>query len=635
MAAVFLKLLDLSISASWLAAVVCVLRLAFRRAPKWARVLLWGLVALRLALPFSVESALSLVPRVGSVRAGGEAAASPPAVPGGAGVVIGGAAALSPSPGGSLACVPAAGAGAGLSWPEIAGAVWLAGLGVMLLGALVSFLRLRRRVSPSLSLGENIYLCDAIPTPFILGAVRPRIYLPSALDEVQRQNVLAHERAHLARGDHWWKPLGFALLAVYWFDPLLWLAYALFCRDIELACDERVIRDMDADAVRTYSRVLLACSAPGRPAAACPLAFGEVGVKERVKNALRYRRPALWVTAVSVLVCAAAAVCFLTDPRRETMQWAKHLQAEDVARVELTVLPQAADRQYRDLDREEIAAAVALINRSGGRYVSAPGSITGSTVTLYVTTTDGVRHTVANAGGVYLCIDGDTYRGGPLAWPYTEGDSPLPEGFRPGGGQSGGSGGQTDAQGPTGYPAYDALLADICALRRAGVQDAGGEFSAELLAPNDYYQTPGWLLRDLDGDGTPELLLGADWDGGPAVLFGLYRLDGGETVRVAEGWDRDRWYLCTDGGLAEEGSSSAFESRFSYYRYTGGALRHVETLLLLDDGSGGASWYYSAAAADDPGGDDVSPVSDSEAAAVMAGHPYEALTLTPFDSEKE
>ena len=332
----------------------------------------------------------------------------------------------------SFAAAPLASVNLLYVWTYLAGWVWLIGLGVMLLYALVSYLRLRRRVSVSLCVRENIYLCDAISSPFILGVVKPHIYLPSGLDEVQRQNVLSHERAHLTRRDHWWKPLGFALLAVYWFNPVLWLAYALLCRDIELACDERVIRTMDESAVKTYSTVLLACSMPRKAVITCPLAFGEVGVKERVKNALHYKKPAFWVVAASVAVCVVVAVCFLTNPEHETMKWAKNLRVDDVVRVELTIMPQATNKQYKDFNADEIAEAVALINKSSGRYISEPESLNGSTMTLYITTADGVQHTITNNGNIYIRIDGDTYRSTHITWPYTEGDSPLPDSFQVG-----------------------------------------------------------------------------------------------------------------------------------------------------------------------------------------------------------
>ena len=315
MAAVFLKLLNLSISASWLVLAVLVLRLVSKRSPKWMNVLLWGIVALRLVLPFSIESALSLIPSAETVSPAVVQFAPAPTITSGVSVIDN---AVNPSLSEHFSAVPTASVNPLYVWAYLAGWVWLIGLGAMLLYALVSYLRLRRRVSVSLCVRENIYLCDAISSPFILGVVKPRIYLPSGLDEVQRQNVLSHERAHLARRDHWWKPLGFALLAVYWFNPALWLAYTLLCRDIELACDERVIRTMDESAVKTYSTVLLACSMPRKAVITCPLAFGEIGVKERVRNALHYKKPAFWVVAASVAVCVVVAVCFLTNPPTDT-----------------------------------------------------------------------------------------------------------------------------------------------------------------------------------------------------------------------------------------------------------------------------------------------------------------------------
>ena len=429
MAAVFLKLLNLSISASWLVLAVLVLRLISKRSPKWMNVLLWGIVALRLMLPFSIESALSLIPSAETVSPAVVQFDPAPTITSGVNIIDN---AVNPSLSEHFAAAPTMSVNPLYVWTYLAGWVWLIGLGVMLLYALVSYLRLRRRVSVSLCVRENIYLCDAISSPFILGVVKPHIYLPSGLDEVQRQNVLSHERAHLTRRDHWWKPLGFALLAVYWFNPVLWLAYTLLCRDIELACDERVIRTMDESAVKTYSTVLLACSMPRKAVITCPLAFGEVGVKERVRNALHYKKPAFWVVAASVAVCVVVAVCFLTNPEHETMKWAKNLRVDDVVRVELTIMPQATNKQYKDFNADEIAEAVALINKSSGRYISEPESLNGSTMTLYITTADGVQHTVTNNGNIYIRIDGDTYRSTHITWPYTEGDSPLPDSFQVG-----------------------------------------------------------------------------------------------------------------------------------------------------------------------------------------------------------
>ena len=934
MSGIFLKLLNLSISASWLVLVVLALRLVLKRAPKWVNVLLWGMVALRLMLPFSIESALSLIPSAETVSPEVVQFDPAPTITSGVELIDN---AVNPSLSESFAAAPLASVNPLYVWTYLAGWVWLIGLAAMLLYALVSYLRLRRRVSASIPLRENIYVCDEVPSPFILGIVHPRIYLPSALDEAQRGSVLSHERAHLARHDHWWKPLGFALLAVYWFNPLLWLAYTLLCRDIELACDERVLRGMDAGQVKDYSSALLACSVPRRMIAACPLAFGEVGVGARVKNALRYKKPAFWVVAASVAVCVVVAVCFLTNPERATMKWAKSLRVEDVARIELHVMPQAIDKQYKDLDTEEIAEAVALINKSGGRYVRSMEPLDGGSTALYVTTTDGVRHTVVNNGNVYLCIDGDAYRNFHIAWPYIEGNAPTPEGFfgesdepaedadrvytdawsirvldgweregdsplwrsgagtgayflvtegsglddklmelysagwtlkyfsdhyrctlregesgtmlslypRPEGGfyqiesywsyegadkwqvrleegqlkvmeqsfrlyaaerggdpqdsgqapaaapwdgtmpdiPSTGAGGAQDsdereeqhaeedaagsaysvkvyamtaeersaldaqtepvpavgtaflprssrdgasgnacapftaktadvafvlysapgatdynvrlcagepgagkwasdavtvkvndgvrfsgltvgqtyymevssdtlstagctalykcattppparsgAASTTGYAAYDALLAEIADLRRSGASDVQTDFSHDLLSANDYYQTPGWLLRDLDGDGTSELLLGADWGDGYGVIFNIYRLDGAQAVRVVDGWSRSRYFLCSDGTLAHEWSGGADHWGRTYLRY-GETLLPIESVF-----DRGGVWYHAkgldALSLDDTQLEDrCKTIPRAEAEQLMERYTkqYEALPFTPF-----
>ena len=934
MSGIFLKLLNLSISASWLVLVVLALRLVLKRAPKWVDVLLWGMVALRLMLPFSIESALSLIPSAETLSPEVVQFDPAPTITSGVEFIDN---AVNPSLSESFAAAPLASVNPLYVWTYLAGWVWLIGLAAMLAYALVSYLRLRRRVSASIPLRENIYVCDEVPSPFILGIVHPRIYLPSALDEAQRGSVLSHERAHLARRDHWWKPLGYALLAVYWFNPLLWLAYTLLCRDIELACDERVLRGMDAGQVKDYSSALLACSVPRRMLAACPLAFGEVGVGARVKNALRYKKPAFWVVAVSVVVCTVVAVCFLTNPERATMKWAKSLRVEDVARIELHVMPQAIDKQYKDLDTEEIAEAVALINKSGGRYVRSMEPLDGGSTALYVTTTDGVRHTVVNNGNVYLCIDGDAYRNFHIAWPYIEGNAPTPEGFfgesvepaedadrvytdawsirvldgweregdsplwrsgagtgayflvtegsglddklmelysagwtlkyfsdhyrctlregesgtmlslypRPEGGfyqiesywsyegadkwqvrleegqlkvmeqsfrlraaerggdpqdseqapaaapwdgtmpdmpptdtggaqdsdereeqrteedtagsvysvkayamtaeersaldaqtepapavgtaflprssRNGASGnacapftaktadvafvlysapGATDynlrlcagepgagkwasdavtvkvndgvrfsgltagqayymevssdtlstagctalykcattppparsgAASTTGYAAYDALLAEIADLRRSGASDVQTDFSHDLLSVNDYYQTPGWLLRDLDGDGTSELLLGADWGDGYGVIFNIYRLDGAKAVRVVDGWSRSRYFLCSDGTLAHEWSGGADHWGRTYLRY-GETLLPIESVF-----DRGGVWYHAkgldALSLDDTqleGRCKVIPRAEAEQLMERYTKQYEALPFTPF-----
>ena len=964
MSVIFLKLLNLSISASWLVLVVLVLRLVLKRAPKWVDVLLWGMVALRLMLPFSIESALSLIPSAETVSPEVVQFDPAPTITSGVELIDN---AVNPSLSESFAAAPLASVNPLYVWTYLAGWVWLIGLAAMLLYALVSYLRLRRRVSASIPLRENIYVCDEVASPFILGILRPRIYLPSALDEAQRGSVLSHERAHLARRDHWWKPLGFALLAVYWFNPLLWLAYTLLCRDIELACDERVLCGMDAGQVKDYSSALLACSVPRRMLAACPLAFGEVGVGARVKNALRYKKPAFWVVAASVAVCVVVAVCFLTNPRTDTdaaglvgfhreqvtyadvtdesgaqpssvqltaeetdavyalldtlqykrlgaasamqdcyarlyfisaagerceimlseremlvnpitdgktarlyelrsgstelrdylfgcigasepaeeemktmteptlsltltvpaawediaelsaydkgtaylgygimlfhlseknalaaypdggmgsvwwlvaMSWdnfkewrgydalpvpeilgiAEYVLGADDEYVYLLVLPSdvqflendpVSQRQYEALQSDSQGVLTRFLKDNGihindmcpassvfspparGDAFTPPDAVRSGTVSdtsydkiltgagegeeqrtsendaehtaysvkthamtakersaldaqtepvpavgtaflprssrdgasgnacapftaktadvafvLYsapgatdynvrlcagepgagkwasdavtVKVNDGVRFSGLTVGqAYYMEVSSDTLSTAGCTALYKCATTPPPA--------------RSGAASTTGYAAYDALLAEIADLRRSGASDVQTDFSHDLLSANDYYQTPGWLLRDLDGDGTSELLLGADWGDGYGVIFNIYRLDGAQAVRVVDGWSRSRYFLCSDGTLAHEWSGGADHWGRTYLRY-GETLLPIESVF-----DRGGVWYHAkgldALSLDDTQLEDrCKTIPRAEAEQLMERYTkqYEALPFTPF-----
>ena len=964
MSVIFLKLLNLSISASWLVLVVLVLRLVLKRAPKWVDVLLWGMVALRLMLPFSIESALSLIPSAETLSPEVVQFDPAPTITSGVELIDN---AVNPSLSESFAAAPLASVNPLYVWTYLAGWVWLIGLAAMLLYALVSYLRLRRRVSASIPLRENIYVCDEVASPFILGIVRPRIYLPSALDEAQRGSVLSHERAHLARRDHWWKPLGFALLAVYWFNPLLWLAYTLLCRDIELACDERVLCGMDAGQVKDYSSALLACSVPRRMLAACPLAFGEVGVGARVKNALRYKKPAFWVVAASVAVCVVVAVCFLTNPRTDTdaaglvgfhreqvtyadvtdesgaqpssvqltaeetdavyalldtlqykrlgaasamqdcyarlyfisaagerceimlseremlvnpitdgktarlyelrsgstelrdylfgcigasepaeeemktmteptlsltltvpaawediaelsaydkgtaylgygimlfhlseknalaaypdggmgsvwwlvaMSWdnfkewrgydalpvpeilgiAEYVLGADDEYVYLLVLPSdvqflendpVSQRQYEALQSDSQGVLTRFLKDNGihindmcpassvfspparGDAFTPPDAVRSGTVSdtsydkiltgagegeeqrtsendaehtaysvkthamtakersaldaqtepvpavgtaflprssrdgasgnacapftaktadvafvLYsapgatdynvrlctgepgagkwasdavtVKVNDGVRFSGLTVGqAYYMEVSSDTLSTAGCTALYKCATTPPPA--------------RSGTVSLTGYAAYDALLAEIADLRRSGASDVQTDFSHDLLSVNDYYQTPGWLLRDLDGDGTSELLLGADWGDGYGVIFNIYRLDGAQAVRVVDGWSRSRYFLCSDGTLAHEWSGGADHWGRTYLRY-GETLLPIESVF-----DRGGVWYHAkgldALSLDDTqleGRCKVIPRAEAEQLMERYTKQYEALPFTPF-----
>lgn len=797
MSGIFLKLLNLSISASWLVLVVLALRLVLKRAPKWVNVLLWGMVALRLMLPFSIESALSLIPSAETVSPEVVRFDPAPTITSGVELIDN---AVNPSLSESFAAAPLASVNPLYVWTYLAGWVWLIGLAAMLLYALVSYLRLRRRVSASIPLRENIYVCDEVASPFILGILRPRIYLPSALDEAQRGSVLSHECAHLARHDHWWKPLGFALLAVYWFNPLLWIAYTLLCRDIELACDERVLRGMDAGQVKDYSSALLACSVPRRMLAACPLAFGEVGVGARVKNALRYKKPAFWIVAASVAVCVVVAVCFLTNPRTDTdAAGLVGFHREQVTYADVTD-ESGAQPSNVQLTAEETDAVYALLDTLQYKRLGTASAMQDCYARLYFISAAGERCEVMlseremlvnpitdgrkarlyelRSGSTELrgylleCISASDAEEKPLdeaslreqlinaldsadavyfepdkldsnqsegpvtdakyvdeicsllrqiepandvEWPareerfilsnasfmllsghdaedlatadcatmtpryyiLTDRDNERTLIFVHNGGKSYGNenyqligklpftgldytiamdrrlqehnnlaltgrgGGQAvilmpfapDAASLTGYAAYDALLAEIADLRRSGASDVQTDFSHDLLSANDYYQTPGWLLRDLDGDGTPELLLGADWGDGYGVIFNIYRLDGAKAVRVVDGWSRSRYFLCSDGTLAHEWSGGADHWGRTYLRY-GETLLPIESVF-----DRGGVWYHAkgldALSLDDTQLEDrCKTIPRAEAGQLMERYTkqYEALPFTPFEA---
>lgn len=313
MSELFLEIVNRSIAASWIVIAVLVLRLCLKKTPKWVNVLLWGIVAVRLIFPFSIESALSLIPSAETV--------SPSIMMETAPSVQTGVPALdqviNPVIDHSLSPAPGASANPLQIWISVMAAVWLAGAAALLLYSAISYWRLRCRVREAVILRDNIYQSENAGSPFVLGIIQPKIYLPYSVDSGALAYVIAHEQTHIRRRDHWWKPLGFLLLTVHWFNPLLWLGYILLCRDIELACDEKVIREMGSEQRADYTQALVSCSVSRRSIAACPLAFGEVGIKERVKSVMNYKKPAFWIVLASVVVCAVAAVCFLTDPKTE------------------------------------------------------------------------------------------------------------------------------------------------------------------------------------------------------------------------------------------------------------------------------------------------------------------------------
>ncbi len=310
----FLKIINMSISASWLVLAVLILRFVLKKAPKWINVLLWGIVAIRLICPFSFESTLSLIPSAETIPLNIGMDTTP--------TINSGISAINNAvnPIISQSNTPMAGASVNLLQITIGiyEYIWIFGMIALALYTAISYWRLRRKVDTAVRYKDNIFQSENVSFPFVLGIIKPRIYLPFKMNGQYLEHVVAHEQAHICRKDHWWKPLGFLLLMIHWFNPLMWLAYVLLCRDIELACDEKVIKELGNEQRGDYTQALVACSVNRRMIAACPLAFGEVSVKERVKSVMNYKKPAFWVIIISVIVCVGVAVCFLTNPKQDS-----------------------------------------------------------------------------------------------------------------------------------------------------------------------------------------------------------------------------------------------------------------------------------------------------------------------------
>lgn len=393
---IFLKLVNLSISASWLILAVLVLRVVLKKAPKWVMPLLWGVVALRLVCLFSIESALSLIPSAETIPSEIVTETREPVLYEQATLDI----VTNPTlP--SAAEVPV-----GVSRQQaqvdfnIYSVLWLAGMAALLVHALVSAGKLKRKLATAILLRDNIYESEFVDSPFVFGVVKPNIYLPMHMDEGTAAYVIAHEHAHLARRDHWWKVLGYLVLALHWFNPLVWVAYILFCRDIELACDEKVVKGLDGAARADYSQALLSCAAPGRAVAACPLAFGEGNIKTRVKSALHYKKPAFWVAAAAVLAVVIVAVCFLTNPRSDIdAETLLGTSRGEITRISVKMEEADGGEEYR-MSTEEIKTVLSLLDAAEYERLGSASAMQECYARLYFEGAAGERELMLSQGEV-------------------------------------------------------------------------------------------------------------------------------------------------------------------------------------------------------------------------------------------
>lgn len=570
---IFLEVMSRSMAAGWLVLTVAVLRVALKRAPKAVRMLLWGMVALRLLCPVSIESRFSLIPEGqaapwgvlaeerwnrneglspgnGAGNASGEVQIS--------GAGNGQAGAGSDLSGkGELSADGRYGADGFDPWGEkwniidTLSVIWLFGGLAMGLYALLTYLRLRKLVGTAVVMQENIFQSERVASPFVLGLVRPKIYLPFRIEGKNLEHVVMHEQVHIRRKDHWWKPLGYALLSVYWFHPLMWLAYGLLSRDIELACDERTIRGLDDGQRADYSQALLDCSVSRRSICACPLAFGETGVKTRVKSVLHYRKPTFWIVGLAAVVCIVVAVCFLTNPardsdRRDTLAWAQTFSAREVESADLVVTPRSPGKEYKRLSESDIAAMVKLLNQSEGTYREEQGIVEGGSTFFYLTMEDGSAHVVGNLADTYLVIDGEYYEADAdwlASWneAFPEGEEALPEGYfdmrswfgQMGTGQTGGQ----EAPGKSG----------------AGESGQPGAGQAEPGGPGfgQSAETVVWEDADLDRDGEAETIRVREVLAGELYLLEVLKQDGTVLWSEEAGMPHVGWntiLLCQSGG---------------------------------------------------------------------------------------
>lgn len=340
----FLKIANISITASWVILAILILRPILYKIPKRFFCLMWVVAGIRLILPFSIESIFSLIPSTKTLTESEFLDASPTVQTGISSLNM----AINPfiteqfAPQGGTSVNPLQ------VYTFIAGYVWVAGIIALILYALISYVRLRIRVREAVLLYDNIYVCDRVSSPFILGLIRPKIYLPSDISETDIEFVTEHEKAHIKRLDHIWKPIGFLLLTLYWFNPIIWVGYIFLCRDIELACDERVIASKDGEYKKQYSNALINCSCQKHYVTACPLAFGETGVKARIKNVLSFKKPAIWIICGGIIITTALAVCFLTDPHelRGVQNQSKN------AKIEITAVDTDGISPYIEIERK-------------------------------------------------------------------------------------------------------------------------------------------------------------------------------------------------------------------------------------------------------------------------------------------
>lgn len=422
---VFLQILNMSYTASYVIIFVMIARLLLKKMPKVFSYMLWGVVLFRLICPFSFASIWSLIPesstslpmaakysQITQINTGITAndSTNNPAFP---------------------VQISADGIDPIQGWITLGEIIWLIGIAVLLFYSVASLLQLRRKLVGTVKLYSNIYLADHINSPFVMGVMHPRIYLPSTLSEQEQRYTILHEQTHIRRLDHIVKILAFTGLAVHWFNPLAWAAFILSCNDMEMSCDESVMRQMDTDIRGDYSALLLGLATGRKAITGVPLTFCEGDIKGRIKNVMNYKKPVFRVVIVTIIVVIIVVTGLVANPHinKASMQWAKKLNIRDVEKIELIERSSSENEHNRLLGESEFEDIIALINESRGKYIENPEEPAGGSITYYITLTDGTRHYISNSGNSYLIIDGDYYDAGYnwlSSWNYTSGNSVSP-----------------------------------------------------------------------------------------------------------------------------------------------------------------------------------------------------------------
>lgn len=423
--ACFFQVLNQSLTGTLVILAVLALRFAFQKAPRWMVCALWAAPALRLLCPYLPESPVGTVFFNRMIVRESMLYEAAPQIHSGIDALDHAVGALLP------AATPQNSVNPIQVWAFAGQWIWLLGALGMAVYALVRFALLHRRLIGAIRQESGVYLADRIGAPFVLGLFRPKIYLPPTLSADQAAAVLAHERAHIRRGDPSYRLLAYAIVCIYWFNPLVWAAFYWFGQDLEQACDASAVRSLGDAARKSYAQALLDVSA-GRTA--LPLSFGCGDIRTRVRRVLSWRPPKKGWRIGCGLLCALALCVLCTNAssaRRETMRWARQLTPDQVACIELVAMPTAPQERYQRYEGAQLAQMTALIQRARGRYVPYAQELAGGSTTLYVTLRDGTRRYVRNIGNVYLVIDGDAYLASYddlAAWP-SRGSAPLPAGF--------------------------------------------------------------------------------------------------------------------------------------------------------------------------------------------------------------